>query len=288
MILILTSQTGHLAKSLKTSKKFEVILPELNKDGKRYFPDGEVYARLAAAKRLKGKRVMVVHSGAPKPNEGVGELELILQILTDWKAQPIEVFFTYFPYGMQDKAFDTGETNAAENLIKKLVNYYGVKKIYIVDAHFAGKSWVKKYPISFVSAVSQLRAMAKNEFGQDTVFLSPDKGGKRRTGIAGMKKKRKNSYEVEMESAGPLKKLIKNRAVAVVDDLIETGGTLDRFYDECKKAGAKDVVALITHGVLQSGISRIKKKYSKVYLTNTINRKQANIDITSLILKTLS
>ena len=288
MFVILTSQAGHLAKSLNTYKKFEVILPELNKDGKRYFPDGEIYVRLAAATRLKGKRVIVVHSGAPKPNEGLVELELMLQILRDRKAQPIEVFFTYFPYGMQDKVFDVGETNAAENLVKKLVAYYGVKKIYIIDAHFAGKSWVKKYPLSFVSAVPSLKQTAKREFGQDVVFLSPDKGGKRRTGITGMKKKRKNSYEIEMGSADPLKELIKNRTVAVVDDLIETGGTLDRFYDECKKAGVKDIVALVTHGVLQSGISRIKKKYTKVYLTNTINRKEANLDITNLIFQVIS
>ena len=76
--------------------------------------------------------------------------------------------------------------------------------------------------------------------------------------------------------------------IGVVDDILETGGTLDRFYTECKKLGAKKLIVLITHGTLSSGISRIQKKYSKLYLTNTVRQKQANIDITDLILKTIS
>lgn len=73
----------------------------------------------------------------------------------------------------------------------------------------------------------------------------------------------------------------------MVDDILETGETLLRFYDFAKKSGAKKVVALITHGILPIGISKIKKKYFKLYLTNTVNQKKANIDITDLILKNL-
>ena len=78
--------------------------------------------RILKADQLRGKRVIVLHSGAPKPNEGLTELELILQILRDNQIKP-EVFFTYFPYGMQDKVFERGETNVAENLVEKLINY---------------------------------------------------------------------------------------------------------------------------------------------------------------------
>ena len=71
--------------------------------------------------------------------------------------------------------------------------------------------------------------------------------------------------------------------VAVIDDLVETGGTLERFAEKCKRACAKDVVALLTHGVLPIGIARTKKAYKKLYLTNTIKRKEANVDITPLL-----
>ena len=81
---------------------------------------------------------------------------------------------------------------------------------------------------------------------------------------------------------------LKDKVVGIVDDLLETGGTLLSSYDECKKCRAKKILALVTHGVLPLGISKIKKKFSKLYLTNTIKQKMTNVDITDLILKAIS
>ncbi|PIP24350.1 MAG: hypothetical protein COX35_01215 [Candidatus Nealsonbacteria bacterium CG23_combo_of_CG06-09_8_20_14_all_37_18] len=283
--IIPTSQTEELARNiLKIAKNFEVIFPDLSKDGKRYFPDGEIYMRILKAKKLSGKRVIVLYSGAPKPNEGLTELELILQILRDNNIKP-EVFFTYFPYGMQDKVFKKGEANVAENLVEKLINYYKVKKIYIIDPHFGGRKWMKKYPIISISAIPSLIKKAKEDFGENILFLSPDKGGQRRTKISGFRKKRYDSFSVKILSP---KINLNGEIVAVTDDMIKTGGTLLKFAEFAEQSGAKKILALITHGVIPAGISKIKKKYSKLYLTNTIEQKEANVDITDLILKTLS
>jgi len=283
--IIPTSQTEELARNiLKIAKNFEVIFPDLSKDGKRYFPDGEIYMRILKAKKLSGKRVIVLYSGAPKPNEGLTELELILQILRDNNIKP-EVFFTYFPYGMQDKVFKKGEANVAENLVEKLINYYKVKKIYIIDPHFGGRKWMKKYPIISISAIPSLIKKAKEDFGENILFLSPDKGGQRRTKISGFRKKRYDSFSVKILSP---KINLNGEIVAVTDDIIKTGGTLLKFAEFAEQSGAKKILALITHGVIPAGISKIKKKYSKLYLTNTIEQKEANVDITDLILKTLS
>jgi ribose-phosphate pyrophosphokinase len=233
---------------------------------------------------LKGKRVIVLHSGAPRPNEGLIELELILQILRDNQIEP-EVFFTYFPYGMQDRIFEKGETNVAENLVEKLINYYRVKKIYIIDPHFGGRKWVKKYPIVSISAAPLLIEKVKKDFGEDILFLSPDKGGQRRTKIFGFKKERWNSFSIKIFSP---KINLKGKTVAVIDDMIKTGSTLLKFHEMVKKLGAKKIIALITHGVIPEGVLKIKRKYLKLYLTNTIMQKEANIDITNLILKNIS
>lgn len=283
--IIPTTFAEHLAKSflVKTGAS-EIVFPDLHKDGKRYFPDGEVYVRILKANKLRNRRTIVLHSGMPKPNEGLIELEMILQILRDNNIRP-EVFFTYFPYGMQDNVFEKGETNVAENLIKKIINYYKAKKIYIIDAHFWGRKWVRKYPIVNTSAAPILIEKAKKDFGKNILFLSPDIGGKRRTGISGMRKKRTDSHQVELISP---QINLKGEVVGIVDDLLETGGTLLEAYNRCKKNRAKQVIALITHGVLPLGISKIKRKYSKLYLTNTIKQKESNIDITDLILKTVS
>jgi len=292
--IISTSQAKHLAKGIQfKTKKVEIVFPDLSQDRKRYFPDGEIYMGIRNASKLKNKKVMVLHSGAPKPNEGLMELELILQILRDNNVRP-EVFFTYFPYGMQDEVFEKGETNVAENLIEKLVNYYKVKKIYIIDPHFGGRKWVKKYPIITLSAVPFLTEKVKKDFGKNILFFSPDIGGKRRTGIPGIKKERLNSFNVKMFSR---KLNLKGKIVGVVDDMIKTGGTLLKFQEIVKKAKAKKTIALVTHGVTSAGISKIKKKYSKLYLTNTIKHrmkrslsdpKWSNVDIADLILKTIT
>ncbi len=169
--IILTSTVEHLAESLeKKGKNFELIFPEKNKEGRRFFPDGEVYLRISAIGSLKGKRVVVLHSGAPEPNSGLIELELILQILKDFKIRP-DLFFTYFPYGQQDRIFQQGEINAAESLVKKLINYYGVKKIYVIDPHFGKMGWVNRYPLINVSAMPFLIGKAKKDFGQNILFI---------------------------------------------------------------------------------------------------------------------
>ncbi len=282
MFLIPTRNAEHLAQKLSV-QNVRIIYPGLNRDGRRHFPDGELYVKIPQPNRLASQHVMVLHSGSPAPNEGLIELELILQILKEVKAGRVEVFFAYFPYGMQDTVFSKGETNVAEMLAEKLTRYYQVKKISIVDAHFAGKDWTAKYPLNLISAVQLLMKAAKQDWGENLTFFSPDKGGKRRTAFQNFRKKRKNSYEVEIRSNRTMAEKMRNRPIAVVDDLVETGGTLERFAEECKRAGASKVVALVTHGVLPAGIQRVKKQYDKLYLTNTINRKEANVDITPLL-----
>lgn len=283
--LIPTSNTERLARGIKKkTKSVKIIFPDLSKDKKRVFPDKEIYMKISEARKLKGKKVIVLHSGSPEPNKGLVELELILQILKDNNIKP-EVFFTYFPYGMQDKVFKKGEVNVAENLVEKLVKYYKVNKIYIIDPHFGGREWLLKYPINSLSAVPYLVKKAWQDFDENVLFLSPDKGGKRRTGLSGVKKERLNSFKIRFFSP---KINFKEKTVGVVDDLIETGGTLLKFYDFAKKHGAKKVIALITHGVLPVGVSKIEKKYSKLYLTNTIEQKETNVDVADLISKAIS
>jgi len=282
--VIFTSAAKYLATNLrKKASNLEFIFLGKNKEGRRFFPDGEVYIRIPKINKLKNKRVFVLHSGIPNPNSGLIELEMILQILKDHKIKP-EVFFTYFPYGRQDKVFQLGEANVAESLVKKLINYYKVRRIYVIDPHFGKTEWVKKYPVISISIVPFLAEKIKEDFGENILFLSPDKGGKRRTGIFGLNKKRINSFQTEPLS---LKIDVRGKIIGVVDDIVGTGGTLLRFYEFTKNSGAEKIVALVTHGVLNMGVKKIKKRFTKLYLTNTINKKEANVDVVDLIVKAI-
>ncbi len=284
MNIICTAAAEHIGKKLAIDYGFNVIFPDKNKDGKRCFPDGEIYARIPGIDNIEGETV-ILHCGAPDPNNGLVELELILEILRVSKAQ-LKVFFIYFPYGKQDNVFVEGETNAAENLIKKLIDYYGVKIIYTIDAHFYTREWVSKYPIINISAVDLLIQAALRDY-PDLIFLTPDVGGQKRTGLKGTQKRRIDSYIIEIQSDEEFKTIVKGKRIGVIDDLLETGGTLARFSEECLNCGALEVVALITHLVLPEGKEKIQSKYSKIYFTNTINRRGANVDVTEKIANTL-
>src|SRR3990167_9139587 len=109
--IILNSTSEYLFNSL-TKSGLPVFICGKNKDKKYSFPDGEAYVRIDGLNRIKG-RTIIVHSGSPNPSKGLIELEMLLAILQAKKIKPLEVFFTYFPYGQQDKIFLPGELNAA-------------------------------------------------------------------------------------------------------------------------------------------------------------------------------
>ena len=283
--IIATTQAEHLGKKISETQKANVIFLGKNRDGKRYFPDGETYVCLEQVDKLSD-RVIILHSGAPDPNDGLMELRMLLEILKRSQVNNVEIFFTYFPYGMQDKAKKQGELNIAEVLINELIECYSVKKIYILDPHFGGQEWVSKYPVVDVTALDLLKKKATADH-PDIIYLAPDIGSQKRTGLKGTEKDRTDSYVVDIKSNEHFKTVVKNNTIGAVDDLLETGGTMDRFYDECMKYGAKDVVALITHGVLKQGLDKVVNKYSQLYLTNTVDRDEANVDVTGLVSKTI-
>jgi len=280
--LIFTTSATHFRDYFSKQHTCRVVSLGVNKDGTNIFPDGEVFVKLTDL--LNEGRFVVVHSGAPTPNEGVIELEAVLSVLHRAKVSNIEVFFTYMPYSMQDKIHEEGETNAAEDLLQKLTQYYGVKKVYAIDPHFHGASWVSRFPFVSVSPHETLVSAVQADF-PDAVFVAPDAGHEKRAQIQGFKKTRADSYTVTHDSSSMAH--LAGRTVAVVDDVIETGGTMVGFFTACMKNAPREMIAVITHGVLSEGIERLKKSYSKVYLSNTISRPEAVVDLTSLIKRTL-
>lgn len=283
--LICTTQAEHLGQKIKGTPGINVVFLDKNRESARHFPDGEVYVRIKDVDKLRG-RTVVLHSGAPDHNSGLVELEMVLQILKNAKIKP-EIFFSYFAYSQQDKIWQSGELCAACEILKKLTKYYGVKKMYVIDAHFSYRDWVKKYPVANVSALDLLMSKI-DQNNPEYIFLTPDTGSQLRTGLQGLDKKRLDSFNVAMASDQHFEALVKGKIVVVVDDILETGGTMIKFHDKCKEHGARDTIALITHGGLESGIERVQNAYAKLYLTNTINRPQANVDISQKIIETLN
>jgi ribose-phosphate pyrophosphokinase len=267
--------------TLLSRPEASVLFPSPNKEGLYWFPDSEVYLRVPHLK--EATKVLIVHSGYPHPNRGLIELFMMLDIVSLYAPHAEKnILFTAMPYARQDKAYYDGEINAAETLLKNLTHRYGVNKILTIDAHFAGKAWTKTCPFKNLTAVELLKRVAGDHHG-NMVVMAPDAGSARRAHIKGAKKQRKNSYEVDVNLGEDFAAAVEGKVVAVVDDLLSTGATLEQFHAEAKKYGARKILALITHGVNQSGIDRTLARYDGLFLTNSIKRAEANVSVIPLI-----
>jgi ribose-phosphate pyrophosphokinase len=278
----------HLAKGMRIRKSssWKIVYPLGNKEGQRFFPDGEVYVKIPEEALMTTGRVVILHSGAPDPNGGLIELLMILNIFRK-AGKEVEVFFAYFPYGRQDHEFHVGETNAARDILELLTKYYGVKQVYVLDAHFGGQDWVKEYPVTLITALSLLKVAIGRDL-KNAKYLGPDAGSQRRANIEGVTKKRKNSFKTVLSADAHFAQTVLNENVVAVDDLVSTGGTMVNFADLCRKKRAKSVSAAISHGALVDGIKRLIAAFDNVYLTNSIDRDDANVDVSPLIFLTIS
>lgn len=261
-----------------------IVKPTPNKEGKFHFPDGEIYLRLPNLKDVGN--ITIVHSGYPNPNDGLIELYMMLDIIRQYRKSKgkVHIVFTVFPYARQDNDYFDGELNAARELIRTLMSK-GATSFDIIDAHFAGEPWTREFPIGNVSMTEKLMTNAKIILNnQNIVFMTPDAGSRRRTKIkSGTTKKRTNSFEVEVKSDDMFRDQVSGNIVGVVDDLLSTGMTLQRFLTEARQNGAKKVAAVVTHGVNPAGIELTGSTFDGLIMTNTIDRPEANVDVTQTV-----
>lgn len=215
------------------------------------FPDGEGYVRILEP--VQGQDVVVVQSTAPDPNL----VELLLWQDAAWEAgaRSVSTVVPYLGYARQDRAFAPGEAVSSRAAAKAIAATSD--RVLTVDPHkpdilrfFGGKGHA-------ATAVPQLAAQLK-AWGVDAV-LAPDKGARDRAEEAArligakadhLEKTRLSATEVRMQA----KSLdVAGRRVAIVDDLIASGGTMLTAAQQLKAQGAVAVYAACTHGLFTGG-----------------------------------
>lgn len=307
MLILPTVQSEHIARILKQrySDRFDFLSLGGNKDGKMEFPGGEVYVRVEDIEKIDGQDVTVLHCGAPRANTSTVGIFFTLYSLMrpmysrgkdergkkvfgelDVTARSKRVFFLYPAYCRQDWPDMTGGINAAEYLIWCITNH-GVEKIYTLDAHFAADDWVTKYPLVNVSAKEILLEKAAKEGFQDLFLIGPDGSTMERMGVNGVKKDRLNSFETKSHFPEELADEVKGRDVGVVDDLLQSGSTMDNAAQHLRRFGVRRLVALLPHLRLDEGYRRIDSLYDAIFITNSIDNPRANVDVTDLVAQTL-
>lgn len=260
----------------------------------RRFPDNEFYFRVETD--LKGKEAVIVQTGYPDPNSSVVELLIIADACRHYEAEKVIAVIPYVPYARQDKRFEKGEAFSLET-IGKLMKNVGIDKIITVDTHF--KREYGEYDFFGIKAVNisagvPLVKFIKKEFDlKELQIISPDLGAsemidnaakKTKSKKAKLKKVRKGDYDVEM--TGKLE--VEGKNVLVLDDIISTGGTMEKALNRAKDAGAKKVFAAATHGLFVSdAMSRLKKASSYVVTTDSIENDTAEVSLADEIVKVL-
>jgi len=211
------------------------------------FPDDELY--VCISDDISGENVVIVQTTYPDPN--IIELFLLQDAVKEAGAKKITVVMPYFGYGRQDKKFEEGEPISAKT-IASLISI-NADEVITVDPH--KEHILDFFPVS-ASSCSAVPELAKYLKEKDIdLVLAPDKGALNRAKQASsiincdfdyMEKIRIDGTTIEIK---PKNLDAQNKNVAIIDDIISTGGTMAKSITELKKHGANKILVACTHGL---------------------------------------
>ena len=276
MKLISGSSNLPLAQSLAKILKIDLIKVKITK-----FANDE--KQIEILDEVQGENIVLVQSFSQPVDEHIMEFLLLADALERMGARHINVVIPWYGYSLQDKVFKDGEPLSAK-VVANLVSTSYVKRVFLLDVHNTSIAGFFSVPTHHLSALSVFTQYAKDNYDlSQTVVASPDFGGLKR---AGQLAKSLNIDWVNIDKNRDLKtgKItrmelhgdVKDKTVLVFDDVSVSGGTVAQAAEVLKKAGAKEVHFLVTHGLF---VGSAKSKLDTpvidtVVVTNSIHHAQ--------------
>ena len=263
----------------------------------RRFPDSEGYVRIPedAIEAIRAEPVVLVSN--TYPDSGILQTILLLEAIGDVRkgdlknlkgVEPqnmpdvgagIYLAIPYYGYSRQDKRFSKGEVISAKVIADLFAR--SCDGMAILDLHEPAVLEDMDFPVKFVSAMPEVADRLANIVKPDFI-LSPDKGAiSRATEVANLigcefsylEKTRIDAHTIEHT---PKDLDVNGKVVAIVDDMISTGGTICRASDALRRQGAKEVHAACTHGLFTGGaISRLANHVDGVHSTDSLPNPRA-------------
>ena len=239
------------------------------------FSDGEVYIQVM--ENVRGADVFVVQPTCFPVDEHLMELLLLVDALKRASARRITTVIPYYGYARQDRK-DKPRVPVSSKLIADLLTVSGAHRALVVDLHAPQIQGFFNIPVDHLFASPVLVDYFKRMKLPDLTVVSPDAGGVERArffakkvdaALAIVDKRRTDMNVAEvMHVIGD----VKGRTCLIIDDIIDTAGTLVKTADALMNAGAAKVFACASHPVLSGeAISRISKsRLEQVVVTNTI------------------
>jgi ribose-phosphate pyrophosphokinase len=243
-----------ICKSLKTSVSGAMVSK---------FSEGEV--RIKIDDNVRGKDVFIVQPTCPPVNDNLMELLILIDAIKRASAQRITAVIPYYGYARQDRK-DQPRVPITAKLVANLLTTAGANRVLTMDLHAGQIQGFFDIPLDHLFAVNIFVDYFVKKKIKDLVVVSPDVGGikmarayakRLNANLAIVDKRRINPEATEvMHILGD----VAGKNAIIVDDLIATGSSLLEAVEALKKAGAKEVYATVSHGVLSgNAIANIDK-----------------------------
>lgn len=239
------------------------------------FSDGEVFVEIQ--ENVRGVDVYVVQPTSAPVNDNLMELLVMCDALKRASAGSITAVMPYYGYARQDRKV-APRTPITAKLVADLIQSAGVDRVVAVDLHSGQIQGFFNKPFDHLYAMPVILRYLENKFTEVPVFVSPDAGGVERTrafakrmradlAIIDKRRERANVSEV-MNIIGD----VDGRICVILDDMIDTAGTLTNAAQALVKHGAKSVMAAATHPVLSGpAVERIAASaLEEVVVTDSI------------------
>jgi ribose-phosphate pyrophosphokinase len=239
------------------------------------FSDGEIFVEIG--ENVRGVNCFVVQPTSAPVNQSLMELLIMIDALKRASAGSIVAIIPYFGYARQDRKVKP-RTPISAKLVADLITAAGADRVVTVDLHAGQIQGFFNIPVDHLFAMPVMIDYLRQTHGKDTVLVSPDAGGVERArayskrlgstlAIIDKRRERANVSEV-MNIIGD----VRGKDAVLVDDMIDTAGTLTQAAKAIVEAGARTVSACATHAVLSGpAIKRIEESpLAEVIVTDTI------------------
>lgn len=288
MKLIAGSSSKPLAKAIADYLQIPLADANIHR-----FADMEVFVEIN--ENIRGEDVFLIQSTSYPANDNLMELLIAMDALKRSSARRITAVIPYFGYARQDRR--TGSrTPISAKLVANLITEAGADRVLTLDLHAGQIQGFFDIPLdNLIASPIMVPHILQSCGKEDFMVVSPDIGGVIRARAFA---KRLNAdlaiIDKRREKAGVSEVMnvigdVEGKVCILVDDMVDSGGTLCNAADALFEHGAKDVMAYIVHGVLSGGaVARIEaSKISKLVITDSISvpesvRKSKKIHILSI------
>ena len=284
--------TGNSNKNLSV-KISKYLKNRLVRSTIRKFSDGEIYIEID--ENIRGNSIFVIQSVSSPANDNLMELLLCIDALKRSSAKNITAVIPYFGYARQDRKV-VPRTSISAKLVSNLITKAGADRVVTIDLHAGQIQGFFDIPVDNLFATPIFARHIKNKIkNRNLICVAPDVGGTERAralgkflhaGLAIIDKRRPAPGKSEvMNVIGN----VKDKTCIIVDDIIDSGGTIVNASNALLDRGAKEVHVYVTHGVLSGkAVEKItKSKIKRLVVTDTIDnsdkiKRAKNIEILTI------